>query len=142
MKRHLFSQEEIDKLTTYAGGIVESRQTKERNKKSIEEEKKAAEAQLAALTLAEANGKKGAALRKKILGYTKELEAFNPSSSKKSSIKAGESAEKLAGIQLEQAQKIKRASKRVALENPGSSQAALARISDWLDPLRNPLQGE
>ncbi len=103
------TQEEIDKLTTYAGGIVESRQTKERNKKSIEEEKKAAEAQLAALTLAEANGKKGAALRKKILGYTKELEAFNPSSSKKSSIKAGESAEKLAGIQLEQAQKIKRA---------------------------------
>lgn len=103
------TQEDIDRLTTYAGGIVESRKPKARTKHAIEEDRKAAQAQLDALTVAEANGKKGAELRKKILGYTKELEAFNPKASTKSGVKAGESAEKLAGIQLEQAQKIRRA---------------------------------
>lgn len=103
------TQEDIDKLTTYAGGIVEARKPKARTKRAIEEDKKNAQAQLDALTVAEANGKKGAELRKKILGYTKELEAFNPKASKSSGVKAGETAEKLAGLQLEQAQKIKRA---------------------------------
>lgn len=103
------TQEDIDKLTTYAGGIIESRKPKARTKHAIEEDRKAAQAQLDALTVAEANGKKGAELRKKILGYTKELEAFNPKASTNSGLKAGEAAEKLAGVQLEQAQKIKRA---------------------------------
>lgn len=103
------TQEDIDKLTTYAGGIMESRKPKARTKHAIEEDKKAAQAQLDALTVAEANGKKGAELRKKILGYTKELEAFNPKASNNAGMKAGEAAEKLAGVQMEQAQKIRRA---------------------------------
>lgn len=103
------TQEDIDKLTTYAGGITESRKPKARTKHAIEEDKKAAQAQLDALTVAEANGKKGAELRKKILGYTKELEAYNPKASNNTGMKAGEAAEKLVGMQMEQAQKIRRA---------------------------------
>ena len=103
------TQEDIDRLTTYAGGIVEARKPKARTKHAIEEDRKAAQAQLDALTVAEAKGKKGAELRKKILGYTKELEAFNPKASTRSGVNAGEAAEKLADIQMKQAQKIRRA---------------------------------
>ena len=103
------TQEDIDRLTTFAGGIVEARKPKARTKHAIEEDKKAAQAQLDALTVAEANGKKGAELRKKILRYTRELEAYNPKASSRSGVKAGEATEKLAGVQMEQAQKIKRA---------------------------------
>lgn len=105
------TQEDIDKLTTYAGGVIEARKPKARTKKVIEDDKKAAQQQLEALTVAEANGKKGAALRKKILDYDRELEAYNAKAHKKSGTTAGESAEKLAGMQLEQALKIQRATK-------------------------------
>ena len=49
------TQEDIDRLTTFAGGIVEARKPKARTKHAIEEDKKAAQAQLVALTVAEAN---------------------------------------------------------------------------------------
>lgn len=103
------TQDDIDKLATYTGGIIDSRQAKARTKKVIEDERKAAQAQLDALTVSEANSKKGAELRKKILGYTKELEAFDVRSSAKSGVSAGESAEKIAGLQMEQAAKLRRA---------------------------------
>ena len=104
----VLTQDDIDRLITYAGGIAEARQPKSRTKKIIEDERKTAQAQLDALTVAEANGRKGAALRKKIAGYNKELEAYDTKKTNGNATRAGESAEKTAGLQIEQALKLRR----------------------------------
>ena len=110
------SPDDISSLITYTGGIVSARQGSIRDKAKIEEEKKAAQATLDALSIAEANGKKGVELRKKIAGYNKELEAYSASKSAKSdaredsaNVKAGEAAEKLTGEKLKQAMADERA---------------------------------
>lgn len=59
-----------------------------RNKRAIEEDKKKAQAELDSLEAIDAAGKKGAALRKKIAGYDKELESYSASSDKKAATKA------------------------------------------------------
>ena len=59
-----------------------------RNKKAIEDDKKNAQAELEALSVKEAAGKKGAELRKKIAGYNKELESYSASSDKKAATEA------------------------------------------------------
>ncbi len=72
-----FGNPEKPKITTSETAVT-------RNKSVIEEEKKAAQAQLDALSVIEAKGKKGDALRKKIEGYDKELEeAFSTSRNRK-----------------------------------------------------------
>ena len=103
------SQDDISNLITYTGGIVSARQGTVRDKAKIEEEKKAAQATLDALSIAEANGKKGVELRKKIAGYNKELEAYSASKSARSdskedaaNTKAGEGAERLTGEKMKQ----------------------------------------
>ena len=103
------SQDDISNLITYTGGIVSARQRTVRDKAKIEEEKKAAQATLDALSIAEANGKKGVELRKKIAGYNKELEAYSASKSARSdskedaaNTKAGEGAERLTGEKMKQ----------------------------------------
>ena len=63
-----------------------------RNKKSIEEDKKNAQAELDALSVKEAAGKKGAELRKKIAGYDKELEAYSVKSDSKAASAAAKQA--------------------------------------------------
>lgn len=110
------SPDDISNLITYTGGIVTARQGTVRDKAKIEEEKKAAQATLDALSIAEANGKKGVELRKKIAGYNKELEAYSASKSARSdakedaaNVKAGEAAEKLTGEKLKQAMADERA---------------------------------
>ena len=110
------SPDDISSLITYTGGIVSARQGTVRDKAKIEEERKAAQATLDALSIAEANGKKGVELRKKIAGYNKELEAYSASKSARSdakedaaNTKAGEAAEKLTGEKLKQAMADERA---------------------------------
>lgn len=110
------SQDDISNLITYTGGIVSARQGTVRDKAKIEEEKKAAQATLDALSIAEANGKKGVELRKKIAGYNKELEAYSASKSARSdakedaaNTKAGEGAERLTGEKMKQALAAERA---------------------------------
>lgn len=110
------SPDDVSNLITYTGGIVNARQGTVRDKAKIEEERKAAQATLDALSIAEANGKKGVELRKKIAGYNKELEAYSASKSAKSdaredaaNVKAGEAAEKLTGEKLKQAMADERA---------------------------------
>lgn len=110
------SQDDISNLITYTGGIVSARQGSIRDKAKIEEEKKAAQATLDALSIAEANGKKGVELRKKIAGYNKELEAYSESKSARSdakedaaNTKAGEGAERLTGEKMKQALAAERA---------------------------------
>lgn len=110
------SPDDVSNLITYTGGIVTARQGTVRDKAKIEEEKKAAQATLDALSIAEANGKKGVELRKKIAGYNKELEAYSASKSARSdakedaaNVKSGEAAEKLTGEKLKQAMADERA---------------------------------
>lgn len=110
------SPDDISNLITYTGGIVSARQGSIRDKAKIEEEKKAAQATLDALSIAEANGKKGVELRKKIAGYNKELEAYSASKSARSdakedaaNTKAGEGAERLTGEKMKQALAAERA---------------------------------
>ncbi|MBO6031569.1 MAG: tape measure protein [Prevotella sp.] len=110
------SPDDISSLITYTGGIVSARQGSIRDKAKIEEEKKAAQATLDALSIAEANGKKGVELRKKIAGYNKELEAYSASKSARSdakedaaNTKAGEGAERLTGEKMKQALAAERA---------------------------------
>ena len=110
------SPDDVSNLITYTGGIVNARQGTVRDKAKIEEEKKAAQATLDALSIAEANGKKGVELRKKIAGYNKELEAYSASKSARSdakedaaNVKSGEAAEKLTGEKLKQAMADERA---------------------------------
>lgn len=110
------SQDDISNLITYTGGIVSARQGSIRDKAKIEEEKKYAQAELDALSIAEANGKKGVELRKKIAGYNKELEAYSASKSARSdakedaaNTKAGEGAERLTGEKMKQALAAERA---------------------------------
>lgn len=110
------SPDDISSLITYTGGIVNARQGTVRDKAKIEEEKKAAQATLDALSIAEANGKKGVELRKKIAGYNKELEAYSASKSARSdakedaaNTKAGEGAERLTGEKMKQALAAERA---------------------------------
>lgn len=110
------SQDDVSNLITYTGGIVSARQGSIRDKAKIEEEKKAAQATLDALSIAEANGKKGVELRKKIAGYNKELEAYSASKSARSdakedaaNTKAGEGAERLTGEKMKQALAAERA---------------------------------
>lgn len=110
------SQDDISNLITYTRGIVSARQGSIRDKAKIEEEKKYAQAELDALSIAEANGKKGVELRKKIAGYNKELEAYSASKSARSdakedaaNTKAGEGAERLTGEKMKQALAAERA---------------------------------
>lgn len=104
------SPDDVNNLISYTGGIANARKGTVRDKAKIEEEKKSAQAELEALSIAEANGKKGAELRKKIAGYNRELEAYSASKSAKSdaredaaNIRAGEAAEKLTGEKFKQA---------------------------------------
>ena len=110
------SPDDVSNLITYTGGIVNARQGTVRDKAKIEEERKAAQATLDALSIAEANGKKGVELRKKIAGYNKELEAYSASKSARSdakedaaNTKAGEGAERLTGEKMKQALAAERA---------------------------------
>lgn len=110
------SPDDISNLITYTGGIVNARRGSVRDKQKIDEEKKAAQAELDALSVAEATGKKGVELRKKIAGYNKELEAYSASKSAKSEakeeaagVRAGEAAERLTGEKLKQALAAERA---------------------------------
>lgn len=107
--------DDIKNLMTYTSGIIGARKGAIRGKAQIEADKKLAQEQLDALSIAEAQGKKGEELRKKILGYTKELEAYNASKSAKADEKegnkaklVGESIEKLTGEQMKQAITLQR----------------------------------
>ena len=109
------SDEDVKGLLTYTGGIISARTGTVRGKTQIEKDKKEAQAELDALSLAEANGKKGIELRKKILGYSKELEAYNASKNEKSENREdnaarrhGESIEKLTGEKFKQALALER----------------------------------
>ena len=100
----VLTPDDIERLMTYTGGIVDSRKPQARTKKVIEDERKAAQTELEALTVAEANGKKGAELRRKIAGYSKELEAYDAKTKTTSHTASHhDTAEKLTGIQIEQA---------------------------------------
>ena len=87
-----------------------------RDKAAIEEEKKAAQAELDALSVKEAAGKKGAAIRKRIAGYEKELSAYDPKSDEKSAKAAASAAKKqeaaaraaAAAEKKEQAEEVRR----------------------------------
>lgn len=74
-----------------------------RNKKIIEEEKKNTQAELDALSVVDAMGKKGAALRKKIAGYDKELEAYSTKTDTKASSAAAKAAAKAERDRLKEA---------------------------------------
>lgn len=110
------SPDDISNLITYTGGIVSARRGSVRDKHKIEEEKKAAQMELDALSIAEATGKKGVELRKKIAGYNKELEAYSSNKTERSEskenaagVRAGEAAEKLTGEKFKQALAAERA---------------------------------
>ena len=110
------SPDDISNLITYTGGIVSARRGSVRDKHKIEEEKKAAQMELDALSIAEATGKKGVELRKKIAVYNKELEAYSSNKTERSEskenaagVRAGEAAEKLTGEKFKQALAAERA---------------------------------
>lgn len=87
-----------------------------RDRAAIEEKKKAAQAELDALSVEEAAGKKGAAIRKRIAGYEKELSAYDPKSDEKSAKTAASAAKKqeaaaraaAAAERKEQAEEVRR----------------------------------
>lgn len=112
-----------------------------RNKKAIEEDKKNTQAELDALSAKEAAGKKGAALRKKIAGYDKELEAYSVKSDSKAASAAArtakeeekeakEAADRAARqVQLDRELAEKEIEARRAAEN-ALAEAAIAGIED------------
>ena len=76
-----------------------------RDKKAIEEEKKAAEAELNALSVIEAKGKKGKAIKDRIASINKELEeAYDPKHDEKTAKSAAAAARKQAALDKKEEQ--------------------------------------
>lgn len=124
--------DDISSLLTFTGGIISGRKGKVRTKAVIEEDKKNAQAELEALSVAEANGKKGMELRKKIASYNKELEAYSASKTEKSenaaanaAVKAGEAAEKMTGERMKQTLEMARAAKDLELSTRAAEIGAM-----------------
>ncbi len=124
----VLTPEDIERLMTYTGGIADSRRPKARTKKVIEEERKAAQTELEALTVAEANGKKGAELRRKIAGYSKELEAYDSkTTTHKSTASHTDTVDKMKDVQIEQALAARR--RTIDLEH-STRQAEISAMED------------
>lgn len=68
--------------------VSDAKAETKRTKSVVEEEKKKAQAELDSLTVQEAAGKKGAALRKKIASYDEELKSYSASGDKKAAAAA------------------------------------------------------
>lgn len=129
--------DDISSLLTFTGGIISGRKGKVRTKAVIEEDKKNAQAELEALSVAEANGKKGMELRKKIASYNKELEAYSASKTEKSenaaanaAVKAGEAAEKMAGERMKKTLEMARAAKDMELSTRAAEIGAMEESTE------------
>lgn len=90
----VISSSDIDKLYTEYSGAYSARTKKSVvNKSTLSETKKKLQAQLDSLSLKDAQGSKGASLRKQITSIDKQEESYSPSSDTKNE-KAAASAEK------------------------------------------------
>ena len=83
LKGLTLEQKDIDELLTYASGIDSARSKKKETaetKQTLQEQRKNLQSQLDKLTEAEAAGKKGAELKRKIASLQKREDAYNVSS--------------------------------------------------------------
>lgn len=84
LKGLTLEQKDIDELLTYASGIDSARSKKKETaetKQTLQEQRKNLQSQLDSLTEAEAAGKKGAELKRKIAALQKREDAYNVSNS-------------------------------------------------------------
>ena len=84
LKGLTLEQKDIDELLTYASGIDSARSKKKETaetKQTLQEQRKNLQSQLDGLTEAEAAGKKGAELKRKITALQKREDAYNVSNS-------------------------------------------------------------
>ena len=84
LKGLTLEQKDIDELLTYASGIDSARSKKKETaetKQTLQEQRKNLQSQLDGLTEAEAAGKKGAELKRKIAALQKREDAYNVSNS-------------------------------------------------------------